>query len=81
MRPTINSSPKRERLDILPLLKTTIRILLLPGLTQTAVSFAANREILELQRDVAVLQHDLRSLQRSLDQGLGGTRRDARQRN
>jgi hypothetical protein len=60
--------------DIMPLLKTTIRILLLLALTQTAVSFAADKDIVELQREVALLQHDLRSLQRSPDQGLGGTK-------
>jgi TolA-binding protein len=60
-------------------LKTTIRILLLLALTQTAVSFAANRDIVELQRDLALLQHDVQLLQRSLERGLGGTKELAQQ--
>jgi TolA-binding protein len=38
------------------------------------VSYGASKEIVQLQRDVALLQYDLRSLQRSFDQSLGGTR-------
>src|SRR6476659_3430162 len=33
-------------------------------------SFAANKEMQELQRDVALLQEDVRQLQRTLDKGL-----------
>jgi TolA-binding protein len=58
----------------MPLLKRAIRLLILLVLAGKAVSYGASKEIVQLQRDVALLQYDLRSLQRSFDQSLGGTR-------
>ena len=58
----------------MPLLKRAIRLLILLVLAGKAVSYGASKEIVQLQRDVALLQYDLRTLQRSLDQSLGGTR-------
>jgi hypothetical protein len=58
----------------MPSMKRTIRILILLVLAAKAVSYGASKEMVQLQRDVALLQYDLRSLQRSLDQNLGGTR-------
>jgi TolA-binding protein len=63
-----------QRREAMPLLKRAIRLLILLVLAGQAVSFGASKEIVQLQRDVALLQYDLRSLQRSLDQSLGGTR-------
>jgi tol-pal system protein YbgF len=44
---------------------TTAFLLLVP-----AASFAANKEMMELQRDVALMQEDIRQLQRSFDKQL-----------
>jgi tol-pal system protein YbgF len=55
------------------MLKFTIRIVLLLMLSQSLASFAASKEIVQLQRDVALVQNDVNQLQRTLDQGLGGT--------
>jgi TolA-binding protein len=63
----------------MPLLKRSIRLLILFVLAGQAVSNGASKEIVQLQRDVALLQYDLRSLQRTLDQSAGGTRALAQQ--
>src|ERR1051326_4755525 len=39
-----------------------------------AASFAANKEMQELQRDVALMQEDIRQLQRSFDQQVSALR-------
>jgi TolA-binding protein len=60
-------------------MKTTVRLLVLLLATQMAISFGANREIVQLQRDIALLHDDMRSLETSLDQSLGGFRVIAQQ--
>lgn len=57
----------------MPLLKMTVRVLMLLVLVGQAASYGASKEIVQLQRDIAFLQDDLRLLQRSVDQGVGGT--------